>query len=400
MPKKKDMGKLYNFSFVPGSDSELILAYVRVEKKKVAFCAAGTFDLDTKRVFWYDEVPGYCMNEAVVSPDKSKVAFTVHKRGDTSFVHQLGIMDIDGGNREILTESELYKGQLSFSPSGKKIVYTTSKAYQRVGRKQYIEGYDLFEYDFERKKEERLSDFAIYQLVQPLYYMDDDHIIFSMYGGVTEFSDKSLNATKKDPSLSCTGEKFKKHLKKKVTHFYDGGFMASYDTIDSLIFICDLRPGGDVTLLFDPKEYNGMELGDSGLKFGTRKGHANVYTMGLSEKRNVYFFVETGNWKKRPDNKGAYNILLYDKQTGEMRMIVNLVEEVYPLEVMRDYLYCSPAGMSISANNGRMLLEGLCTRKSNRSNRHLYFLRDMQSGKTEHFDLVGYLYQASLRSGE
>lgn len=91
---------------------------------------------------------------------------------------QIAVMDTDGKNLRVITNTPGPKIFPSFSYSGEKIIFAKAGRIRTEGKTPYAD-YDFFEVDVETSKEVRLTNFKFFIVSPPSYFPDEKTFIFS-----------------------------------------------------------------------------------------------------------------------------------------------------------------------------------------------------------------------------
>lgn len=110
------------------------------------------------------------------SADGKQILLVVTKKDDTA-VSQIAIVNRDGSGYRVLTSTKGYKGYPSFSPDGKRILFTKSGRERSSGKTRFAD-FDIYELDIARKLETRLTEFEFFLISGPQYFPDGEHFIF------------------------------------------------------------------------------------------------------------------------------------------------------------------------------------------------------------------------------
>jgi hypothetical protein len=120
-----------------------------------------TYDLETSEMVQYQSPVGEIWSMARYSFDGGEIVFVTVPRGKKYIEHdkaQLAVMDTDGSNVRIITNTDAYRACPSFSHSGRNIIFSRSDVI-RISNRTRAGGYDVYEMDVKTGQETRLTYF-------------------------------------------------------------------------------------------------------------------------------------------------------------------------------------------------------------------------------------------------
>jgi Tol biopolymer transport system component len=198
-------------SFTPDSQK---LVFNRCQHQQPDNCNIHILDLKTKALSYYQPPANQEWYAAKFSPSGKHVVFVAaplspgYLQGeDKNKVYpdwgnaQIAIMDADGRNVRLLTNTKGYKMAPNFSWSGKKVLYVQGEM-RKAGSKSVAAGFDAYEIDLESGNIRQLTDFKLFQMGRPSYLLGDEKFVVEASGpnnisGVDDYPAYWRNADKK-----------------------------------------------------------------------------------------------------------------------------------------------------------------------------------------------------------
>jgi Tol biopolymer transport system component len=179
--------KLDNINHISFSPDGKKLLFNRCEGKKCNN-KIHVYDLTTGELGAYQAPQGEYWTMGRYSYDGRNIVFVVtplvcsSSKCENDFANmQIAMMDPDGRNVRVITNTPGVKIHPSFSHKGKKIIFAKAGKITEGFRTPAMD-YDFFEVDAETGKETRLTHFRFFEVSPPFYLPDDKTFIFSAYG--------------------------------------------------------------------------------------------------------------------------------------------------------------------------------------------------------------------------
>lgn len=173
-------------SFTPDSQK---LVFNRCKSDRSDRCPIHILDLKTKALSYYQSPVNQSWYAARFSPSGKQVVFvmapwvpgTLPKEDKNQLYPdwgsaQIAIMDADGRNVRLLTNTSGYKMAPNFSWSGKKVLFTQGEM-RAPGSKSIAAGLDAYEIDLESGNVQQLTDFKFFQMGRPSYLPGDEQFV-------------------------------------------------------------------------------------------------------------------------------------------------------------------------------------------------------------------------------
>lgn len=178
-------------SFTPDSQK---LVFNRCQHQQPGNCNIHVLDLKTKALSYYQPPANQEWYAAKFSPSGKQVVFVLapltpgYLPGeDKNKVYpdfgngQIAIMDADGRNVRLLTNSKGYKMAPNFSWSGKKVLFVQGEM-RKPGSKSVAAGLDAYEIDLESGNIRQLTNFKFFQMGRPSYLPGDKQFVVDADG--------------------------------------------------------------------------------------------------------------------------------------------------------------------------------------------------------------------------
>lgn len=175
------------------SDSQK-LVFNRCQDPQAGNSNIHVLDLKTKALSYYQSPANQEWYAAKFSPSGKQVVFVVapltpgYLPGENKnkvypdFGNaQIAIMDADGRNVRLLTNSKGYKMSPNFSWSGKKVLFVQGEM-RKPGSKSLAAGLDAYEIDIESGNIRQLTDFKFFQMGRPSYLPGDEQFVVGADG--------------------------------------------------------------------------------------------------------------------------------------------------------------------------------------------------------------------------
>jgi hypothetical protein len=173
-------------SFTPDSQK---LVFNRCQHQQPDYCNIHILDLKTKALSYYQPPANQEWYAAKFSPSGKQVVFVTAPLTpgylpdeDKNKVYpdfgngQIAIMDADGRNVRMLTNSKGYKMAPNFSWSGKKVLFVQGEM-RKPGSKSLAAGFDAYEIDLESGNIRQLTNFKFFQMGRPSYLPGDERFV-------------------------------------------------------------------------------------------------------------------------------------------------------------------------------------------------------------------------------
>lgn len=173
-------------SFTPDSQK---LVFNRSKSNRSDRSYIHILDLKTKALSYYQSPTNQSWYAAKFSPSGKQVVFVMAPRVPGSLPKedknqlytdwgnaQIAIMDADGRNVRLLTNTSGYKMAPNFSWSGKKVLFTQGEM-RAPGSKSIAAGLDAYEIDLESGNIQQLTDFKFFQMGRPSYLPGDEQFV-------------------------------------------------------------------------------------------------------------------------------------------------------------------------------------------------------------------------------
>lgn len=241
------------------------------------------------------------------SPDGKKVAYVSNKENDYFSPSAIYLYDLESGREEKVVDG--VSSSISWSPDGKRIFY--SKKTRR--NKNWRSLYDVFVYDFELKKEKRLT-YGL-RANNPAISPDGKHLAFVVY------SDGTANIM-----ISEIHGEFEISKFKQLTNFKNG---------EQVYNIC-FSPDGK-KILFDYSIKDNRDIGVIDIE--TLQFQPLLATQ--SDERNPVFSEDGSKIYFSSDKSGIFNIYELDIASGEILQITNVYGGAFMPDVKGDKLVFS-----------------------------------------------------------
>lgn len=163
-------------------------------------CEITVYHLRDRSLHSYRPAAGQFWSSGSYSPDGTKVAFISNDlvAEERSLWRQVSIMNIDGSNIRVITDSRHYKINPSFSHDMKKIIYARAGVTRRTEQRDWIGDWDIFEVDIATGHEHQLTDHQFFSMDRPYYLPEGRRFLFSA-DGMRKFGDiRTLNPVKQE----------------------------------------------------------------------------------------------------------------------------------------------------------------------------------------------------------
>jgi len=161
-------------------------------------CRIHVYNLETGALSYFQPPEGQEWMQASYSAQGDKVVFALkppldrsrtffEQRHDNLPKTQIAVMNADGSNVRVLTDTPYFKGMPVFSHSGKKIAFVQAeRLHDRPTAKTIASNWDLWELDLDTGKLNLFAgQFKFYQMGMPSYFPDDRRVLIN---GDTPFS--------------------------------------------------------------------------------------------------------------------------------------------------------------------------------------------------------------------
>jgi Tol biopolymer transport system component len=154
-------------------------------------CRIHVYNLETGTLGYYLPPSGQTWQQAYYSDAGDKLVFVTNpvidrsktlfsQRNEIFLNTQIAVMNTNGSDMRILTNSQSYKGMPAFSHSGKKIIFTQAEKLRDSGP-TVAAFWDLWELDLETGKLELFAGRnGFYQMGLSVYFPDDQRVL--LYG--------------------------------------------------------------------------------------------------------------------------------------------------------------------------------------------------------------------------
>ena len=154
------------------------------------WCRIHVYNLETGMLGYYLPPQGQAWTQAYFSDARDKVVFVTmpageHKRDIFSQRNeifpkaQIAIMNLDGSNMRVVTNTVGYKGMPAFSHSGKQVIFAQAEQMRDSG-KTMAARWDLWELDLETGALGLFAGhFKFYQLGLSTYFPDDQRVLLN-----------------------------------------------------------------------------------------------------------------------------------------------------------------------------------------------------------------------------
>ena len=175
-------------SFTPDSQK---LVFNRCQHQQPDNCNIHILDLKTKALSYYQPPANQEWYAAKFSPSGKQVVFVAapltpgylpgedKNKAYPDFGNaQIAIMDADGSNVRMLTNSKGYKMAPNFSWSGKKVLFVQGEM-RKPGSKSLAAGFDAYEIDLESGNVRQLTNFKFFQMGRPSYLPGDERFVIT-----------------------------------------------------------------------------------------------------------------------------------------------------------------------------------------------------------------------------
>lgn len=153
-------------------------------------CRIHVYNLESKTLGYYLPPPGQTWEHAYYSNAGDKLVFVIMPIGDRNvdlFTQrhevlpktQIAVMNVDGSNLRVVTNTVGYKGMPAFSHSGKKVIFAQAGTIRDEG-KTLAASFDLWEVDLETGAVGLFAGrFKFYQMGLSVYFPDDERVLLS-----------------------------------------------------------------------------------------------------------------------------------------------------------------------------------------------------------------------------
>lgn len=178
-------------SFTPDSQK---LVFNRCQHQQPGNCNIHVLDLKTKALSYYQPPANQEWYAAKFSPSGKQVVFVLaplspgylpgedkNKAYPNWGNAQIALMDADGRNARLLTNSKGYKMAPNFSWSGKKVLFVQGEM-RKPGSKSLAAGLDAYEIDLESGNVRQLTNFKCFEMGRPSYLPGDEQFVVDIYG--------------------------------------------------------------------------------------------------------------------------------------------------------------------------------------------------------------------------
>jgi Tol biopolymer transport system component len=154
-------------------NTQLFVDYCDAER-----CDIGALSVATGALTLYTPRDrSYELHSPSLSYDGTHLAVSIKKKRETSTA-QLAIVDLNQGRYRIVTSSPTLKEFPSFSPNGRKIIFSQANRERPSGATRFSR-WDVYEVDIPTSEERRLTDFCFFLIGTPQYYPDGKSFLFS-----------------------------------------------------------------------------------------------------------------------------------------------------------------------------------------------------------------------------
>lgn len=213
-------------SFTPDSQK---LVFNRCQYQQPGNCHIHVLDLKTKELSYYRPPSDQQWYAAKFSPSGKQVVFVLapltpgYLPGEDKNKNypdwgnaQIALMDADGHNIRLLTNSKSYKMAPNFSWSGNKVLFVQGEM-RKPGSKSVAAGLDAFEIDLESGNVRQLTDFKFFQMGRPSYLPGDERFVVTADtpGRIPGVNEKDI------PALWEAQRKFDKEHNNSWVHIFN-----------------------------------------------------------------------------------------------------------------------------------------------------------------------------------
>lgn len=166
------------------------LIFDRCSKDYPDWCRIHVYNLETGMLGYYLPPSGQAWTQAYFSDAGDKIVFVTMPAGDHTkevfsqrneifLKSQIAIMNLDGSNMRVVTNTVGYKGMPAFSHSGKKIIFAQAEQIRDSG-KTVAAHWDLWELDLETGALGLFAGhFKFYQMGLSTYFTDDQRVLLN-----------------------------------------------------------------------------------------------------------------------------------------------------------------------------------------------------------------------------
>ncbi|MDX8399017.1 MAG: hypothetical protein R8K20_02065 [Gallionellaceae bacterium] len=166
------------------------IIFDRCSKDYPEWCRIHVYNLETGTLGYYLPPPGQSWAQGYFSDAGDKIVFVTMPAGDhTKDIYsqrndifpkaQIAIMDKDGSNMRVLTDTVGYKGMPALSHSGKKVIFAQAEQVRNSGM-TVAAHWDLWELDLETGKLGLFAGhFRFYQMGLSTYFADDQRVLLN-----------------------------------------------------------------------------------------------------------------------------------------------------------------------------------------------------------------------------
>ncbi|MHB0926691.1 MAG: hypothetical protein ACYC1F_09325 [Gallionellaceae bacterium] len=215
-------------SFTPDSQK---LVFNRCQHQQLGTCHIHILDLKSNVLSYYQPPKDQQWYAAKFSPSGKQIVFVMapltpgylpgedkNKAYPDWGNAQIAIMDADGRNVRLLTNSKGYKMSPNFSWSGKKVVFVQGEM-RKPGSKSLAAGLDAYEIDLESGNVRQLTDFRFFQMGRPSYLPGDERFVVTADtpGRIPGVNEKDI------PALWEAQRKFDKEHNNSWVHIFNAG---------------------------------------------------------------------------------------------------------------------------------------------------------------------------------